>query len=756
MLTSDVRLLEVANCLAALGKLDRQNLPKVPLPLKEVIYALSKTEVQKEKTSRRSTSKNRSPQSAATNGNGSLGDLPFATSQTGVVETSANGESKASISERDTLLPPSGDDAVSLEQMAQRARKKSLQRTAALVVLLVFLVGFSFWLGYQKGNQTPRLAGFKGKGPQFGNVEPDNDGKQGNDADDDSSSSSPENENRPNASDPTKDHSSTRDVTNNDPQGGTTSDTNSEQGTTSEQGATGSTDSANTSPDTDPSSTADNSTSDPSPQPIIVPVPTTNEDKQAPTTLPPSPSIAWEGIIRSPNPQDNNEPPKDPPPQVAEQTPTEASPQDPVVAEEEVNKDLAFVVDKKSQLYRYDAKRNDWFQVASDAPIRSQERLFVLAGTQATLALGKNATVQITGPASCSLAPENEDQVPLIDLEYGRLQIINQVDDLKVDIRFGDRVGRLHIPFAKSETSVERVYMVLPGTDPIASVTEYQTVTLHQKSSLWQMEGQNHRLDAGMAWSQQSNAPAKHGVLRGPMILEQIEQKWQLQINPVANVLDADSGLIKQLVSSIQDNRREIRASAVSSLASLANFEHFIKFLQNKSNRNEWRRVIEKVRFYAVNGRTLPSATIEADEASQETNSYAHTLRETVNADAPRNVDMYELLLGYSQAQLDAGKAGRLVDLLEDRLLEVRVLAISQLNHITTITLGYRPEKSERDRRRSIEKWHKRLEKSGINYTKAPQLPQINIAQIVQGDQGEEQSQSEGEIQNLARIAKPK
>jgi hypothetical protein len=82
--------------------------------------------------------------------------------------------------------------------------------------------------------------------------------------------------------------------------------------------------------------------------------------------------------------------------------------------------------------------------------------------------------------------------------------------------------------------------------------------------------------------------------------------------------------------------------------------------------------------------------------------------------------DLYRMLWGYSQEQLERGSATQLVKFLEHDQMDVRVLAYANLATITGAGELYRPERLPAQQRAAIQNWKERLAKGTIAYKLAP------------------------------------
>jgi hypothetical protein len=76
--------------------------------------------------------------------------------------------------------------------------------------------------------------------------------------------------------------------------------------------------------------------------------------------------------------------------------------------------------------------------------------------------------------------------------------------------------------------------------------------------------------------------------------------------------------------------------------------------------------------------------------------------------------DLFRMLWGYSEADLEQGSLVDLIRTLDAETLDFRVLAIYNLEELTGKTLNYRPHDSQKNRDRAIRRWNERLRNSEL------------------------------------------
>jgi hypothetical protein len=149
---------------------------------------------------------------------------------------------------------------------------------------------------------------------------------------------------------------------------------------------------------------------------------------------------------------------------------------------------------------------------------------------------------------------------------------------------------------------------------------------------------------------------------------------------------------------------RRVRPLAARCLASLGEFEAVLRELGDANQYSFWQSEFETLR-HAIS--SSPSA--------------AQKIRETVSLMRPADArDIYRLLWGFTDQQLNEGAAAQLVKFLENDQLDIRVLAHCNLLAVTGPLGYYRPERGVAQNKQAIQNWKDRQSKGGIVYKTAP------------------------------------
>ena len=354
----------------------------------------------------------------------------------------------------------------------------------------------------------------------------------------------------------------------------------------------------------------------------------------------------------------------------------------------------------------------DWIRATPDSTIYSGSELLVLRDQVASITLGETINLFLIGPVRISILHPSDDGLPAISISYGRLEIQPKAVDSDLSVQIGDTKGVISIPVAGAAIYLERAFYLAPGSDPREKKPiEYRTVYCRNERCDWTVADQVVPLSPQNVWIQIDQATPRVGTLNGPMAFEQLQLPDGFADSQFAELFINEKKIIDQIIELTGNNRKEYRTEAIGGLAAAGNFAFLVDFLNDDRNRSEWRNVIGLVRFYLAN------------DSSAANQIYAD-LAQAGN----RQNKIFELILGYSQDQLAAGKDAQLVELLDDSELAMRVLAIDNLRSVTDgLTFSYRAESPGIIRRRHIKNWTRKLEKNTIRYASLPEPPHVDI-----------------------------
>lgn len=353
-----------------------------------------------------------------------------------------------------------------------------------------------------------------------------------------------------------------------------------------------------------------------------------------------------------------------------------------------------------------------WYLKQTSDVLRAGERLVVLPTFRPQLALPSAVQLLFAGEGALQVLQPGEDQVPRVAIEYGRIRAVTAgKPGAQVELDLAGITGRLTLADADSAVAIRVARWAPPGTDP--RVAEgMPVVELYNQSgrAVWQPSGgsaveippRHVRLYVGV------DPPQTLGPFQPP---EWIDARSVPPIDrQAAAVLERALDVARPLNLSLQemtkDRRVEVRALAARCLAALDDFDAAIRELNDSRQYSFWSGDVEALRLALARGPETAAKVYE-------------TLKLLRSADAD---DLYRLLWGYSPEQLARGGAAQLVRYLEHEAMDVRVLAILNLQAITGKTEFYRPDRplNQPQTRTSIQNWKQLLEKGQIVYRTPP------------------------------------
>lgn len=258
---------------------------------------------------------------------------------------------------------------------------------------------------------------------------------------------------------------------------------------------------------------------------------------------------------------------------------------------------------------------------------------------------------------------------------------------LRLRIIIGDRSGVITYVDPEAIVAAEVRNIHAPGVEPeteTARITADFLVTAGHV--LWDETGQK---------TLEIAAPAKFKIenyLPPEIIVSKNLPKWDTE--PISQIDHrASVTMIQELLSKpptrpaqrglmeLADKHRqkEVRWLAIRCLGYIGYFDPMVTVLDDTASKQEWGDNIDQLR-EAV-GRDVETAV---------------AVRKTLESRYPQEAaDMYRMLWGYSDKNLELGEDEKLVKFLDNDNLAVRVLSFLNLKDITGKSLGYLPEQTQ-------------------------------------------------------------
>ncbi len=367
---------------------------------------------------------------------------------------------------------------------------------------------------------------------------------------------------------------------------------------------------------------------------------------------------------------------------------------------------LGRLASDRQLLLQYDSAADAWNRVTMQTAIQQEYPLLALPTYRPVVAFSAGVTAQLVGPLQAELHPLEGDQMPMLEVAYGRLimHTLGQAGS-RIRLAIGERLGIMTFAEADSGVAIYVYRSATPGNDPESgNAPLVADLWVTRGRVVWQTDG-----------GQPVNVDTSSHISLGSAASEPPEPKPEAAPGWVS---DDQSSLIDKrasavLVDEIQVDRpatlalrevagghrqREVRWLAVRCLGHLGQFDPMVAVLDEEDSKTVWFDYIDELRAAMARAPRLASAVRES-------------LQRHYGPDAEK---MYRMLWGYSSEDLKGGAATTLVEDLEHERLAVRLLSYWNLRDITGAGQFYRPELSAAKRQQPVQRWRELLATGGI------------------------------------------
>jgi hypothetical protein len=335
------------------------------------------------------------------------------------------------------------------------------------------------------------------------------------------------------------------------------------------------------------------------------------------------------------------------------------------------------------------------------SPLSKGDRLLSLPSDRPTITLSASITIQADGPAQFELVGWTEAQVPILQVDFGRLLMLTVgKPGNSLQLRLDGQEAMLTFVDAESMLALD-VHRELPaGEDPERAPAPL-VATVYATSGLV-------RVQQGDGEPVELTSPARR-TLAGPAEPEaapfpawvtneaqnEFDRRATAELEPN---LKPDRPLAIQIKELLADplhpvtRRREAKSLAVRSLATLGDYAPCVAAFNESKERLFW-----------------PTARDELQAAIARSPETAARVRAEFEKQrgAQAGGGLYRTLWGYSQVDLGDGAHKELVEGLMNESLDHRVLSFLALQQLTGATHGYRPDGNELARRTAYNTWKK-------------------------------------------------
>ncbi len=351
-----------------------------------------------------------------------------------------------------------------------------------------------------------------------------------------------------------------------------------------------------------------------------------------------------------------------------------------------------------------------WHRLPDRTKLAAGDQLYALPTYRPELVLTPGVQVVFAGPSSVKPLPPSEQGEPGLFVDFGRAFVATAgVAGAKIHLDLGGHRGVAMFADAASEMAIDVRRYLPPGADPEQETAQ---IVVRIFTTAGRVEWQDADgpaavpIDAGQVRVilGDSSRTVAAGEFPAWMRNEDLQDVDRSASTTLISFLTADRPITLSLTERIEDRRSEVRSLAARCLAYLGGNEPLVKEFGDSRQRSYWAPEFDVLR-----------------QVISESPESAVRLRETFEGTCGDDAaDLYRMIWGYSPEQLQDGSDAKLVEFLDNDLMQIRVFAYENLRRITNETHIYFPEATEMRRRSSVRKWREQLENGAIIYDSLP------------------------------------
>ncbi len=347
-----------------------------------------------------------------------------------------------------------------------------------------------------------------------------------------------------------------------------------------------------------------------------------------------------------------------------------------------------------------------WLRMLAKEGILAGDTLLVLPTFKPEFIIGPGISVQLQGDTLIQIEQPDADGVYGIRLHYGRLLMFSVPPvagqpDTRLRLTLGDKPGLIALGAGEPILGVEVRRYLSPGKDPEHEIAKVAAeIYMISGQTTWQSLERSRDGDVArpellkkpmrFVVSAHPNDPPRKEIPAWIANTEDVRSSDQSASLELNRILDEKRPVALALKEAANHRRSEIRSLAGRCLALTGDFEPIIRNFSDQDQRAVWPTYVE----------SLQSALALGPVA-------AKLLHETlVRMRGDDGEKMYRVLWGFTKADLtEGGWATRLVAMLDNENLDIRVLAFLTLKSITGETRSYSPQSLAAPRQASIRRW---------------------------------------------------
>ena len=356
-----------------------------------------------------------------------------------------------------------------------------------------------------------------------------------------------------------------------------------------------------------------------------------------------------------------------------------------------------FTSDGQDVLLRFDAAASQWRRVLPEDFLAANQAIMALPGYRSRIdVLDVGATLELQNATRVEIVKGGPQGPAGVEIAYGRV-VVRPFAQAGTRLRVvaGSHDGTLTLANVESAVGLEVTRVHEPGANPEKSLSHAVTkLYVARGSASWQ-EGENAAVqliapvELPLEGAKADAAPAPVADMPKWIATNTASELDESAGLVVSKALPAERSATLGLTELTEDRRKEVRYLAARCLGYLGQFESLTAALNDVDCRREWPDYFEQ----------LTEAIVRGPEA-------AAGIRQSLEKQFPNEAaELYRLLWGYSDKNLEAGEDARLVRYLDHDALIFRVLAYANLKEITGRSYFYRPEYTAAKRMQAVQRW---------------------------------------------------
>lgn len=349
-------------------------------------------------------------------------------------------------------------------------------------------------------------------------------------------------------------------------------------------------------------------------------------------------------------------------------------------------------------------------QISKDAVIGTEQTIVCAPTYRVRLDTVDDMAVTLVGPSKIRWTRGGEEK-PVLNVDYGRIMLEALKPGASIDVIIDNKSLTLNFPDIESLVAMTMAHFRAPGFDPLKKENHINTVGVFVAQGKVGLSESGNQIDlaTGQRWVRRGDEPGVASESKTPLA-------WITPPDPNDQSLESsareallglmipDQPVEISLREATMFRRSEAGALAARTLLSLGRPDVFFGgdgMLSQADQRSYWSDHYTALQ-NAID-RDVETAVRVKDAIDRMDQGNARTL--------------FQLLVGFSQKQLQEGGDEMLVRSLDSPSMSVRALALENLRKITGVTLSFRPEQDNAARRgQAIKKWEARQRKEDIRW----------------------------------------